>query len=66
MGYLFFNIVNFCLNLFISLLMVIFISVWCLFRAPMISFFFLCFLIFFSFDVLEFLEWLLYVLVDHV
>jgi hypothetical protein len=31
-------------NSFISLLMVIFVSVWCLFRAPMISF--ICFCVF--------------------
>jgi hypothetical protein len=38
------NLSIFALNSFISLLMVIFVSVWCLFRASTISF--ICFCVF--------------------
>jgi hypothetical protein len=52
------------LNSFTSLFIVFSVSLWCLFRCFIYLFFY--FLIFFVFVVLEFLECLLYVLVDHV
>jgi hypothetical protein len=46
--------------------MVVSVLVWHLFRASMISFFFLCFLMFIVFVVFELIQSLMYVLVDHV
>jgi hypothetical protein len=43
-GYFLFNIVNFDLNSFISLFVVVSVSVWCLFMTSMISF--ICFCVF--------------------
>jgi hypothetical protein len=57
----------FVLSSFVSLLIMFFFSLWCLYSAAMVSFIsFFCFYKFSILVVLEFLEGLLYILVDHI
>jgi hypothetical protein len=45
--------------------MVSFVSLWCLLTSSKFTYLFLCYLVFFVFGVLKFLECVLYILVDQ-